>query len=372
MINNIRQNGKMKGKAKNKRKIGKVILIGMSFFLTIVLTFTITLAWFYDSDWASKYITMGGSVGISIKDNTGNFTSGSQELHFNLYNDPDNPVANPLAYPGQAVDVSASCYNDGGKSGDNGSACYVRARFAVFTNIGTTPNASDYIVADKYPDGTTNPDYVDAMDQLEKDRMLNAESIYSFLSSLIDVQNNLASTNGYKWIYYKRSGSLKLTDSGTEGTPKHYLDGQVYTEAQTGNDSGYFYLCYGDATKENVLMPLEQGDDAVFLWNSTFVVPWQLTNASADKIIYVGLIFQAIQTYIPSINAENGTISQAFPNQLSADSCTYNNDSVQTVFNTCTFKSIPMQVNINGTYYNFEDLTGSGFEGFSDRDALTA
>ncbi len=366
----------MKGKAKNKRKIGKVILIGMSFFLTIVLTFTITLAWFYDSDWASKYITMGGSVGISIMDKTGAFTSGSQELHFNLYNDPDDPTTNPLAYPGQAVDVSASCYNDGGKSGTGGSDCYVRARFAVFTNIGTTPNPDDYKVADKYPDGTTNPDYLDALDQLEKDKLLNAESLYSFLSSLIDIQNAKSASTGYKWIYYKRSGSLKLTDSGVEGTPKHYLDGQVYTSEQTANDSGYFYLCYDsttDPSKENVLKPLAQGDEAVFLWNSTFVVPWQLTNASADKIIYVGLIFQAIQAYIPTINSANGTISQAFPNQLSADSCTYNNDSVQTVFNTCTFKSIPLKnVDINGTPYDFEDLTGSGFESFSDKEALNA
>ncbi len=63
----------MKGKAKNKRKIGKVILIGLGFFLTIVLTFTTTLAWFYDSDWASKSITMAGTVGISGKRYRGSF-----------------------------------------------------------------------------------------------------------------------------------------------------------------------------------------------------------------------------------------------------------------------------------------------------------
>ena len=92
----------MKGKAKNKRKIGKVILICMGFFLTIILTFTTTLAWFYDSDWASKYVKMGGSVGIKIKDSTDAFTSGSGNLHFN--------ITTALAYPGQSVDVSASVF----------------------------------------------------------------------------------------------------------------------------------------------------------------------------------------------------------------------------------------------------------------------
>ena len=122
----------MKGKKKNKKKVGKIILLGMSFLLTIVLTFTITLAWFYDSDWASNSVTMAGTVGIEVrKQGATSATSGSGNLHFVITTDK--------AYPGQAIDVSASAYNNGGASktnGKEGSPCYLRASFTVYTNIG--------------------------------------------------------------------------------------------------------------------------------------------------------------------------------------------------------------------------------------------
>lgn len=359
----------MKGKTKKKRKIGKIILIGMSFFLTILLTFTTTLAWFYDSDWASKYIKMGGTVGISIRDNTGAFTSGTGNLHFILSNTENT---NGLGYPGQSVDVSASCYNDGGRSTTNGSECYVRARFAVYTNIGKDPNPNDYITTE-YPDGTKNPDYIEDVAQAENDKKLSASSLYSFLNSLIDTQNSLSDSTGYRWVYYKRTGSLTLTDSGTASTnPKYYLDGNTLTNKDdTSHDRGYFYLCENKDASGNLsnkMKKLAVGSDAVFLWNNTFTIPWQLTNASAGKYIYVGVIFQAVQTYIPVIDGATGTISQAANNQLPADDCLYNDVSVQTVFNTCTFKEIPLIVNVDGVDIDFGS---SDFDSFSDKDALT-
>ena len=100
----------MKGKKKNKRKVGKIILLGMSFLLTIILTFSFTMAWFYDADWSSNFVHMAGSVGIEIRkqqkyDGEGNpiyptlTTSGAGNLHFTITTDK--------AYPGQAIDVSA-------------------------------------------------------------------------------------------------------------------------------------------------------------------------------------------------------------------------------------------------------------------------
>ena len=78
----------MKGKKKNKKKVGKILLLGMSFLLTIVLTFTITLAWFYDSDWASNSVTMAGTVGIEVrKQGATSATSGSGNLHFIITTD---------------------------------------------------------------------------------------------------------------------------------------------------------------------------------------------------------------------------------------------------------------------------------------------
>lgn len=344
---------KMKGKAKNKRKIGKVILIGMGFFLTIILTFTTTLAWFYDSDWASKYVKMGGSVGIKIKDIGGNFTSGAGNLHFN--------ITTALAYPGQSVDVSASVYNDGGRSGNpGGSDCYVRAHFAVYTNIGIAPDPNDYIT-ETYPDGTQNPAYQEDLAEYneyeEENKKLSAESLYAFLNTLITKQNANSATTHYSWTYFKRTGALPLSESGIHNNDvKYYLDGTIYNtaeEAASATDKGYFYLCDESGSK---LKSLGVGDDATFLWNSTFIIPWQLTNVSADKYIFVGLTFQAIQTFIPVINA--GVISGAANNQLNPDSCTYNNDAVQTVFNSCSFTPIDTKIMINGTEVNF---AGSGF-----------
>lgn len=365
----------MKGKSKKKKKIGKVILIGMGFFLTIVLTFTTTLAWFYDSDWASKYVQMGGTVGIVIKDE-GNFTSGSQALHFNIQ--PEG-----LAYPGQAVDVSASCYNDGGRSsatGGTGSACYIRARFAVYTNIGKAPVASDYIT-EQYPAGTDNPDFQKDLSEATQNQDLSAESLYQFLDGLITKQNNVSTT--YQWTYYKKTGALPLSDSGVSADDKkYYLDGTTYTPTDGGytaggstyttvsdiSDRGYFYLCKKNSTE---LFSLEVGQAAAFLWDSTFVIPWTLTNLSADKYIYVGVIFQAIQTYIPIIS--NGVISDAFNettgNKLDADQCTYDNIAVQTVFNTCNFDDIPLTVEINGEDVDF---SSSAFDSFSDKSQLSA
>ena len=359
----------MKGKAKNKRKVGKAILICIGFFLTIVLTFTTTLAWFYDSDWASKYIKMGGSVGIEIKDEQGLTTSGGNNLHFAITTDK--------AYPGQAVDVSASCYNNGGESGTNGSNCYIRAHFAVYTNIGkvTMPDPSDF------DGGETSQEYIDAVAeanskaQAEKNN-LSAEVLYSFLDSLITAQN--ATATDYKWVYYQKTGALPLSKSNTPGADDidYYLDGIKYKDAthgtnsanatQTDNvttvtDRGYFYLC---TDANGILKELNVGDAAVFLWNSTFIIPWQLTNASADKYIFVGLTFQAIQTFIPKIELNDDGTSKGFidktfnndsGNQLDPNSCTYNNIAVQTVFNSCTFTDINTKVVINGETIDFAD-----------------
>ena len=122
-------------KVKNKkRNVGGIILLCMSFLLVTILTFSLTLAWFFDGDWSSNYVTMAGSVGIEIRDESTNpakTTSGAESLHFN--------ITTKLAYPGQAVDINASVYNNGGisvsQNGKSGSACYIRARFIVYTNI---------------------------------------------------------------------------------------------------------------------------------------------------------------------------------------------------------------------------------------------
>ena len=98
----------MKGKRQKKRKIGKIMLLSMSFLLTIVLTFTITMAWFFDSDWASNHVTMAGSVGIEIRDYQKQTTSGSGNLNFE--------ISTNLAYPGQSIQVCGRIHEKPPKS----------------------------------------------------------------------------------------------------------------------------------------------------------------------------------------------------------------------------------------------------------------
>lgn len=413
----------MKGKAKQKRKIGKAILIGMGFFLTIVLTFTTTLAWFYDSDWASKYINMAGTVGIEIRRElqdgepagTNLRTSGTGNLYFHLFDEENNPKA----YPGQAINVSASVFNNGGKStqeGKVGSPCYIRAHFAVYTNIGKLPIKTDYLggadnaiykalraqvltraglteesdeeaitaalaaanlkVEDYTSIASADPvAYTEAYQEALKESDMNATALYAFLDNLITKQNALnsgATPTGYSWVYYQHTGALPLSASGTETDDvDYYLEGTKYKDESKGLtsvgatevdnvaavvDKGYFYLCESEAATagNSILKELNVNTSAVFLWNNKFIIPWQLTNNSADKIIFVGLTFQAIQTYIPIMEAD-GTINGNANNKLDADECTISSTSVQTVFNSCKFDEIETTVTIGGQEIDFSN-----------------
>ena len=330
----------MEGKRK-KRKVGGIILLCMSFLLVIVLTFTLTLAWFFDSDWSSNYVTMAGSVGIEIRDETVDpaiTTSGAGTLHFNISTD--------LAYPGQAIDASASVYNNGGisvsQNQKQGSPCYVRARFIVYTNIGTPVEG----------EGGADPN------DKETD-YVNAKILYQFLNGLVVKQNNL-STNDvpYYWQYYTRTGGCSLSTTGIDdGDILYYLEGAASSTKQTGTDLGYFYLCQktgvdaqGNGTTNGYLYALkvQENNSAAFLWNDQFIIPWQLTNYSADKHIFVAIEFQAIQTFIPKI--ESGVINSDPDNQEHDNTraensddpyyVKYDNESVQTVFNSCVFPDV--------------------------------
>ena len=351
----------MKGKAKEKRKIGKVILIGMGFFLTIILTFTTTLAWFYDSDWASKYINMAGTVGIQLRreelptdgDNPDLVTSGAGNLYFTIFNETNNPKA----FPGQSIDVSASVYNYGGRSGEKGSDCYIRAHFAVYTNIGKDP------VREDFPAGAVgDAEFADAQALADVEKAMGADALYAFLNSLISKQNG--KNPGYYWQYYQNPKAMPLSESGTGNNPEnptastdidYYFEGSKLTDQQLANkdsmpDRGYFYLCTDSKSKK--LLKLTRESTAVFLWNDTFVIPWQLTNNSADKILFVALTFQAIQTFIPKIS--DGIINSDPNNQLPADQCLYDCESVQTVFNSCAFPALNTTINVNGTDITFD------------------
>ena len=349
----------MKGKSRKLDNLSKGVLLAVSFVLTIVLTATLTLAWFYDTDWASSTSTMAGAVGIEMRDYTDRVTSGEDQLHFVISTD--------LAYPGQAIDVSASVFNNGGSSivnhfkdpnnipetpggttDDNGvyhpsdseienagtalvgSACYIRAHFAVYTNIGTRED-----------DPTTDENEGDP----ETEKLLNSQGLYEFLVGLVETQNKVENAT-YRWVYYRNENAVK----NLEG--KYYYNGNevMPTEGESVPDAiiddGYFYLCYTDGY---TMLPLKVGGLAAFLWNDTFVLPWQLTNASADRSIFVGLSFQAIQTFIPVISTD-GVISKLADNQLKPELCYYYDNSVQTVFNTSHFE--PIDTVINGIDYS--------------------
>lgn len=334
----------MKGKnKKNKRKkIGVTIMLIMSFMLTIVLTATLTLAWFYDTDWASHSVTMAGSVGIEMREESGKVTSGSGKLHFKLYN-------TSLAYPGQAIEMEASVFNNGGTSVQN--------------HFATTPNAN-------YPAGSTaTKEQIDAQDQAIKESgagspcyvrayfevftnitedALKSDDIYSFLVTLIEAQNT---KNTYKWVHWTNTNAIVELDDNFYFNGSTQINGSTITEGQTQTDRGYFYLCTADLDENSVLQPLNVGDTATFLWDGQFIIPWQLTNLSADKVIYIGVKFEAIQTFIPKMS--DGKIITDADNQLPAGQCTISNVSVQTVFNTCQFDEIEY-VDANGNTVTFD------------------
>lgn len=317
----------MKGKINSKRKIVKALLLVLSFVLTIVLTASVTLAWFYDSDWASDHVTMAGSVGIEMRESTdrdnpanGVLTSGAGELHF-IINDA---TTNGKAYPGQAIEMEAGVYNNGGVSKENGtsngSECYVRAHFEVYTNIG------DYNLEEIEDDPT--------LTELEKEEiranaLMNAQGLYEFLVGLIDTQNEVNGAQ-YIWTFWRNNDAKHTINEET------YHNGVKTSDSALKPDVGYFYLCQSDGV---TLKRLSVDESAVFIWNSTFVIPWQLTNLSADKNIFIGLSFQAVQTFIPRI--DSGIINDTLAhNQLPYADCKYNNVSVQTVFNSSYFPAI--------------------------------
>ena len=328
----------MEGKSKTKgKRIVKVLLIAASLILTAVLSISITMAWFFDKDWASKEVIMAGAVGITLKD-TENVTSGAGNLHFN--------ITTNYVYPGQAIDVSIQAYNDSTTNpstsqSSKGSPCYVRASFKVFTDIGLESEVG--------------------VDETEA----NATAIYEYLFGLVsDINHDHVAANGYsyRWIYFRHKGST-LIDG------KYYFNGTgTTTDTHTTDfDDGYFYLCYDpdtlvsggknytplnggeafDISTRNTntgaidtLYPLAVSSGAAFLWNGTFVMPWTLTNYSADRHMVVIVEFQAIQTFIPKIHQSTGLIDTAADNQLEPENCKFYDKSVQTVFNSCNFGSL--------------------------------
>ena len=351
----------MKGKTKNK-KLMKVLILAVCFVLTIVLSVSLTMAWFFDTDWASTAVTMAGAVGIEMRDGS-QATSGSGNLHF--------VVESEYSYPGQAVEVEASVFNNGGSSVINhfgktptydeiqsgaesgdlakvGSACYVRAHFAVYTNIGTDTKV--------YPENATPEEKAEIDLQFTENAKLNSTALYSHLVDLVKTQNQavyddstIDAKDKYQWVYFRNENPVYNFDGknyymGIERADNFIVDMDGDGEQDAG-DEGYFYLCMSDGT---TLKPLKVGEDAAFLWNSTFVIPWQLNNFSADKDIFIGVIFQAVQTFIPEMDVASGkyTIGGEADNQLDDDEGTdgyqhhYNSPEVQIVFNTCRFTAI--------------------------------
>ena len=225
----------MEGKTKKKSsKFLKVAILGISAILLVILTVSTTLAWFFDADWANNAVDMAGAVGIVLKgqDTSGNTvtTSGAGQLTFRIH---DNTKG---VYPGQAVEVKASVFNngdaddsladgigdaDGFDTGDDvatstedatlgqykttSSACYVRAHFAVFTDLPAN------------------------------DANFNAKDIFYYLERMV----NAASTGkNYKWVHYvhdttNAADQIAITASGVAGDAVEYYKDGLYVSIRS-------------------------------------------------------------------------------------------------------------------------------------------
>ena len=385
----------MKGKTLNKKKIIATLMVVMGFVLTIVLTASVTLAWFYDSDWANKTVTMAGTVGIEMRNDAGTVTHGAGKFHFKISSD--------RAYPGQAVQVQSSVFNNGGTSIENhfgataydddaiknaganqvGSSAYIRARFVVYTNIGTTATGTELpakiekpTAPAALPSGATAEQieahnaalatYHETLDryyeietlhqEYNDSKKLNATALYAELIKLVKEQNTNSAT--YDWVFWQNDDARMKVGNNSEDVAT-YFEGAVTSSSEAKPDGGYFYLCEEGTNK---LAELKVGHAAAFLWNGTMVMPWQLTNIAADKTIFVALEFQAIQTYIPKMKTDTGVIDSTFNtatgNQLEASKCIVQDRSVQTVFNSSRFTSMSLLCTYGGIDYS----TTVGFE----------
>ena len=351
----------MKGKKKNK-KLAKVLVLAVCFVLTIIVSASVTLAWFYDSDWASDSITMAGAVGIEMRNSAGTPTSGAGSLHFK--------ISTNYAYPGQAMDLQASVFNNGGSSITNyyknqatpvtnptdpqiqtagnanvGSKAYIRAQVILLTNMNM----------DAEPDKTTKPLEWEEWNDSQK---FNARAIYTALNGLITTNNSTSATTD--WVYDRVQ---TVDDTTYKGTIKFdSADHEFY-------DYGYYYLCYDKGTSptlENVLYPLSVGHNAAFLFKNTFIIPWTLTNITADKEIYIGVKFEAIQTFIPRLNETYDSTTKGWSiysgemDNQADDVITgtgsdgyqnfYYSTNVQIVFNTSRFAKIKFTLADGSTY----------------------
>lgn len=157
---------KSENKNSKKKTIGKIVILALSFVLVIMVTFSVTLAWFFDGDDANNSFVMGGAVGIQLVDTDGTNTTGENAL--NMVIDGD------AAYPGQNIGVEVKAKNTGN------SACLLRAMFYFTTTIDEGTFATDF--------NTT-------------------------IANLITTVNasSAATTAGYKWVSYSYAGTPATT-----------------------------------------------------------------------------------------------------------------------------------------------------------------
>ena len=318
-------------------RLTKIVLLALAFLMTIIITFTVTVAWFYDSDWADNKITMGGKVSVFLTngENIGTESepeyenlgqSGSQKLHFQLFGGAEK------AYPGQTIDVKTSVYNDGD------SDCFIRAKFMVATDVS---------------DGED----------------LDIGNLYYFLHTLVLAINEVEEYD-YCWVYFEHDYTAPVYFE-----EKYYLNGDSYDKDSwektmtndQKNDGGYYYLCQkvGNAVSP-LLKPVAKSSLQTFFMDGTFLIPWTLTNSSASCNLYATVQFQAIQTFIPIVYNPNetnasskeyhqdskyhGTISKAENNRFPEDSVRYDTYSAQAVWNSCEFDSITADWVTSGEY----------------------
>ena len=296
-----------------------------------------------------------------MRNSAGTPTSGAGALHFK--------ISTNYAYPGQAMDLQASVFNNGGSSITNyyknqatpvtnptdtqiqtagdanvGSKAYIRAQVILLTNMNM----------DAAPADQTSEAYAEWLDS----QKFNAREIYKALNGLITTNNSTSATTD--WVYDRTPTVDETTFQGTV---------KFDSTDHTFYDYGYYYLCYdatSNANLKNVLYPLSVGHNAAFLFKNTFIIPWTLTNITADKEIYIGVKFEAIQTFIPRLNntydstTKGWSIYSAEMDNQADDVITgtgsegyqnfYYSTNVQIVFNTSRFAKIKFTLADSSTY----------------------
>lgn len=248
-----------KSKKKLTKKKKKFFIIASCyvaiFLITSVVTAT-TLSWFSGSTWQSDILYMGGPVYIEFNDDTGNKTSGANQLK------TETPPGWTKLYPGMNISFEARAVIEGREF----TKPVTNGEYITYTTTGAVLRAKIRLTVTD-PSGSTTSSV--AMD------------IYNSLWSQLKYNALNDTSNDGVWIF-------DVLDSNANEEDNYFY---YCVKDQEGiSDTGDYLLKEVGGKKDN--------DSIGFLNNSVVQLPSiDLKNEHADCTLTFVIVFEAVQAY---------------------------------------------------------------------------